>query len=221
VIPFGLFLVTQGRGYYLAPAYPMLLAAGSMRWEGWVATLSAGWARAVRWGTWIGVIAVGVMMVALLLPIAPINSGWWQASSSMNENLSEEIGWPELVETVSGIYNGLPEAERAHAGILAANYGEAGALTLYGPAYGLPPAIGVTNSYWLRGYPEPPPETLVLVGVPPDIVQAAFRDCRAAGRVTNRYGVANEESTNYPTIYVCRSLRQPWPEFWAQNRYFG
>jgi hypothetical protein len=68
VVPFGLFLVTQGRGYYLAPAYPMLLAAGSVLWEGWIASLSPGWSRAVRWGAWIAVIAVGVIMAALLLP---------------------------------------------------------------------------------------------------------------------------------------------------------
>jgi 4-amino-4-deoxy-L-arabinose transferase-like glycosyltransferase len=221
VIPFGLFLVTQGRGYYLAPAYPMLLAAGSVLWEDWVARLSSGWSRVVRWGTWIAVVAGGVTVGAMLLPIAPINSGWWNISSSMNENLAEEIGWPDLVQTVAGIYNELPEAERAHAGILAANYGEAGAIDLYGPAYGLPPAISVVNSYWLRGYGDPPPETLVLVGVPEDIVQTAFRDCEPAGRVTNPYGVPNEESTGYPVIYVCHGLRQPWPDFWAQMRYFG
>jgi hypothetical protein len=221
VIPFGLFLATRGRGYYLAPAYPMLLAAGAMRWERWVASLSSGWSRAARWGTWIAVIAGGVTIGAMLLPIAPINSGWWRVSSNLNDNLVEEIGWPELVQTVAGIYNGLPEAERAHAGILAANYGEAGAIDLYGPAYGLPSAISIVNSYWLRGYGDPPPEPLLLVGVPPDIVRAAFRDCRAAGRVTNPYGVPNEESTNYPVLYVCRGLQQPWPEFWAQYRYFG
>jgi 4-amino-4-deoxy-L-arabinose transferase-like glycosyltransferase len=221
LVPFGLFLVTRGRGYYLAPAYPMLLAAGSVRWEGWVASLSAGWSRAVRWGTWIAVVAFGVLLGALVLPLAPINSAWWQVSTGLNENLVEEIGWPDLVETVAGVYNRLPDAERTHAAILAANYGEAGAIDLYGPGYGLPPAISPVNSYWLRGYGDPPPETLVLVGVPGDIVQAAFRDCQVAGQVTNPYGVPNEESTAYPTIYVCRRLLQPWPEFWAQYRYFG
>jgi hypothetical protein len=33
--------------------------------------------------------------------------------------------------------------------------------------------------------------------------------------------VRNEESTAYPVIHVCSGPRQPWPEFWAQNRYFG
>jgi hypothetical protein len=221
IVPFALFLATQGRGYYLAPAYPMLLAAGAVRWEGWVASLSAGWSRAVRWGTWIAVIAGGVTLAALLLPIAPINSGWWKISSSLNDNLLEEVGWPEQVQAVAGVYNGLPEAERAHAGIFAANYGEAGAIDLYGPAYGLPPAISIVNSYWLRGFGEPAPESLVVFGVPADMVPAAFRDCEPAGRLPNPYGVRNEEAGVNPIIYVCGGPRQPWPEFWAQTRYFG
>jgi hypothetical protein len=43
------------------------------------------------------------------------------------------------------------------AGILAGNYGEAGAINLYGPAYGLPEAMSGINSYWLCGYGDPPP----------------------------------------------------------------
>ena len=39
LIPLGLMIVTQARGYYLAAAYPMLLAAGAVVWEGWLAKL--------------------------------------------------------------------------------------------------------------------------------------------------------------------------------------
>jgi hypothetical protein len=162
-----------------------------------------------------------VLVGALVLPLAPVDSGWWQVSASVNDNLPEEIGWPDLVETVAEIYNGLPEAERARAGILVGDYGEAGAINLYGPAYGLPAAISAINSYWLRGYGDPPPETLVLVGIPEVGARQLFSRCEIAGRVSNRYGVLNEESTVDPTIFVCRGLRQPWPEFWTQQRHFG
>jgi 4-amino-4-deoxy-L-arabinose transferase-like glycosyltransferase len=219
--PLVLLFVTQGRGYYMGPAYPMLLAAGSVWWEGWVASLSAGWARGVHWVTWIAVAAGGVLMGALLLPIAPVNSALWQASVAINEDQVEKIGWPELVETVAGIYNSLPPAERAHAGILTGNYGEAGAINLYGPVYGVPEAMSAINSYWLRGYPDPPPETLVLVGIPEDAARRLFDSCEVAGRITNRFGVVNEETTAYPILFVCRGLRQPWPEFWAEQRHFG
>jgi hypothetical protein len=38
--------------------------------------------------------------------------------------------------------------------------------------------------------------------------------------VTNRFGVPNEETAAYPILFICRGLRQPWPEFWA-TRHFG
>ena len=46
VVPFALFLVAQGRSYYLGPAYPMLLAAGAVVGERWLARsrpLAARW----------------------------------------------------------------------------------------------------------------------------------------------------------------------------------
>ena len=49
---------------------------------------------------------------------------------------------PELVQTVAGIRASLPAPDRARLGIIAGNYGAAGALDLYGPAAGSPgPAI--------------------------------------------------------------------------------
>jgi hypothetical protein len=35
---------------------------------------------------------------------------------------------------------------------------------LYGPAYGLPEAISGINTYWLRGYGDPPPQTVIVLG---------------------------------------------------------
>jgi len=40
-IPFVLFLIGRGRGYYMAPGYPMLFAAGAVWGERWVASLSS------------------------------------------------------------------------------------------------------------------------------------------------------------------------------------
>ena len=39
LIPLALFLIGKGRGYYLAAAYPMLLAMGAVRGERWIASL--------------------------------------------------------------------------------------------------------------------------------------------------------------------------------------
>jgi 4-amino-4-deoxy-L-arabinose transferase-like glycosyltransferase len=221
VIPFALFLVTQARSYYLAPAYPVLLAAGAVVWEQWLVSLSARKARVALGTTWGALVVGGALFGVLVLPIAPVNSGLWDLTSQVHDNFSEQIGWQELVETVASIYAALPAAEKPQAGILAGNYGEAGAINLYGPAYGLPEAISGINSYWLRGYGDPPPQTLIVVGFPRNLAERFFGTCDLAGHVTNRYNVKNEETRDHPDIFVCRGLRQSWPEFWKYFQYFG
>lgn len=221
IIPFVLFLVAQSRSYYLAPAYPMLIAAGAVVWEGWVARLAAGRARLVRGVTWGALAIGGLLFIPVMLPIAPVNSDLWELASQAHDNFVEEIGWPELSETVAGIYHALPDEEGSRTGILAANYGEAGAINLYGPAYGLPDAISGRNSYWLRGYGHPPPERLIVLGYSREEAEGYFTNCKLAGQVTNRYGVENEETSFHPDIFVCTGPRQPWPALWESLKSFG
>ncbi len=52
-------------------------------------------------------------MAAFFLPLAPINSRWWNVAVKINGDLPEEIGWPELAEIVARIRNSLPPEERA------------------------------------------------------------------------------------------------------------
>ena len=220
LVPFLLLLVTQGRSYYLAPAYPMLFAAGAVVLEQWLASLSARPARIVQGIVWAAFIIGGIVFAPLALPVAPVNSRLWNIVSDINGELREQIGWPELVETVAGIYAALPAEEKAQAGILAGNYGEAGAINLYGPAYGLPPVISGVNSHWLRGYGDPAPQTLIVVGLDAQAYYL-FESCKTAGLITNRYGVRNEETRDHPLILLCRGPRKPWPELWKLLRSLG
>jgi hypothetical protein len=132
----------------------------------------------------------------------------------------EEIGWPELVETTASIWNSIPPNRRAHAAILTANYGEAGAIDLFGAPFGLPQAISGINSYWARGYPDPPPETTIVMGFSRVFADTHFEGCEIVARPWNRYGVRNEE-TSHVAIFLCGRLRQPWPDFWKKFRYYG
>jgi hypothetical protein len=220
VIPFALFVAARGRGYYMAPAYPMLYAAGAIVLERWLERMRAERARAARVAVGVAIAAGFTLGAALVIPLSPVNSRWWRAAAAVNNDFREEIGWEELVATVSGIYNSLAPGERARTAIFVANYGEVGAIGLYGPAHGLPPAISGINSYWARGYGEPPPETLIVLGFPRGFLDLNFEACEVAGRITNRYGVSNEE-TDRPDVFLCRHLRRPWPEFWKRLRYFG
>lgn len=221
VVPLLLFVVLKGRFYYFAGAYPMVYAAGSVWGQQWIASLSKRWAAVLR-GAALFVLAVDIVVIsALALPLAPVNSAWWKVSSKIQGDFVEEIGWPELVETVAGVRDALPAKDRSRLGILAANYGEAGAINLYGPKYALPIAISGINSFYARGYGDPPPETLIVLGHSADFLRANFTSCRVAAHSWNRYEVENEETSDNPDIYVCRGLKKSWPEFWSTYRHFG
>jgi Dolichyl-phosphate-mannose-protein mannosyltransferase len=221
VVALVLFLLARGRSYYLAAAYPMLFAAGTVVWEDWLAGRSATATRIGRAATWAA-LGVGAIFGGIFtLPLAPINSSLWRLTSKMHDNFTEQIGWPELAQTIVGIYDTLPEAEKPRAAILAGNYGEAGGINLYGRKHGLPEVISGTNTYWWRGYGAKPPEVVILVGFSREDAEWLANQVELAGHVTNRYGVQNEETKDHPDIFVCRRFKKSWPEFWKNFQRFG
>jgi hypothetical protein len=221
LVPLVLFIAAQGRDYYLAAAYPMLYAGGAVWAESCLASLRNRWQTLVRGSIWVAWVADAVIITALVLPVAPVNSPWFQVANKVNGDLREEIGWPELVATVAHVRDGLPQSDRVRLGILGTNYGEAGAVNLYGPQYGLPRAISGVNSFWQRGYGDPPPEVVIVLGLSNRFVRSIFTSCEVAAHATNPFDVANEETVEHPDIFVCRGLRESWPEFWKDFRYYG
>jgi hypothetical protein len=156
-----------------------------------------------------------------MLPLAPINSGWWEVSVALNGELREELGWEELAQTAAEIRDQLPVEDLERLGIFTGNYGEAGAINLYRETYRLPEAISGINTYWVRGFGDPPPETLIVIGMTRQALEPAFESCVLAGHTWNRYGVDNEETTRHPDIFVCRGLKAPLEQLWKEAREFG
>jgi len=220
LIPLTLFLGGKGRGYYLAGAYPMLMAMGGVVAERWVASLSKLPRRAIEAVFFTLLVASGLYMSAVVIP-------WTSGGALMNfalknnGDLREEIGWDDLVKTVAGIRDSLPAEQRDNVGVMVRNYGEQGAIEILGPAYGLPPPISGTNSAWLRKYPVPPPSTLIVLGTSREDAERMYTSCRLAGHNRNILGVHNEESDDHPDIFVCGGPRLPWPEFWKEYQGFG
>jgi Dolichyl-phosphate-mannose-protein mannosyltransferase len=221
VVSFAIFAVVRSRSYYTAPLYPMLLAGGSVLLEGWLAGVRPAWSRLAYGAQWTAILVNGVVVALLVLPVAPIGSPLWNITSKISDQYREEIGWPELAHSVADVYRSLPAEERAGTGILTGNYGEAGALNLYGPALGLPHAMSLTNSFWYRGYDPRLPNTVIVTGFELKDGQKLFESCAVAAKNTNPFDVVNEESRYHPDILLCRNLRMPWPDYWASHRRFG
>jgi hypothetical protein len=220
LIPLVLYVVGKGRGYYLGAAYPMLMAMGAVLSERWVASLSSWPRRIVEFAFFTLLAASGAYICAVVIPLT---SGGALRNFALKNNgeFREEIGWDDLVKAVAGVRDSLPPEQRENVGIVVGNYGEQGAIEILGPAYHLPPPISGTNSAWLRGYPEPPPSILIVVGHGKGYMDRTFSTCRVAGHNGNTEGIQNEESVDHPDIYVCAAPKLPWPEFWKEYQAFG
>lgn len=214
-------LAASGRDYYLAPAYPMLIAAGAAHGERWMKSLGAGAQSSLRQTTWWSLATGGVITAALVLPLAPLGTAWWRIANAANGNFHYEIGYPELVNSVVKIRDTLSDSTNGNLGILAGDDGQAGAVNLYGPADGLPQAISGMNSNWLRGYGTPPPQTVIAVAMDPDFLTRNFESCERVGVLTKPFGIQNHALSFDPDLFVCRNLRKPWPEFWSHFQYYG
>lgn len=218
LIPVALFFLLQGRGYYPAPVYVSLIAAGMMQFDRKLTTLPHKSARRAlaQNSAFIGL--GWIIAGALALPLAPINSAWWEVTTQAHDNFSEEIGWRDLNQQVAAVYQALPSDEQARAAVLAGNYGEAGAFALYGAEYGLPPLISAANSFWFQGPPAEDLDIVIVVGYSQESAKEFFLSCEQAGRVTNADDVQNEEYGG--VILLCRGLRHPWGEMWGAMQRF-
>jgi hypothetical protein len=221
VVSFALFAAAGSRSYYTAPLYPTLIAAGSVLFGRLLGNLRPARARLLYGMQWTAILIGGLAFVLLVMPVAPIGSRLWGITSKMHDQFREEIGWPDLARAVAGVYDSLSSEEREHTGILTGNYGEGGALNLYGPALGLPHAMSLTNSFWYRGYDSRLPQTVIVTGFDLDEGRELFESCEAVAKNTNPFGVENEESRDHPDILLCRNLRMPWPVYWERFRRFG
>ena len=220
LVPFVILLLAHGRGYYMGPVYPMLFAAGAVA-LGRILTRVSGLVRGIAYAAVALLFLAGSAVAFGILPLGKIGSPLFRFAIKQNGDLPEEIGWPELVREVARVYQTLSPSERTHAGIYCANYGEAGAIDLYGPAYGLPAAISGVNSYWSRGPGTPPPESLIILGSSRDRLEKIFNFVEVIGHTPNPWQIENEETRDHPDIFFCRGLRRSWSELWPFLRSFG
>jgi hypothetical protein len=221
VFVLGMLLVTQGRTYYLAPAFPILFAAGAIWME-------AGWVGKLAWlkPAYLTVLVVGGLITApLFLPVLSPEAYIQYTGalrlrqpkietfqeSALPQLFADRFGWPEMAQAVAEVYESLPAEDQAKAVVLTGNYGQAGAIDWYGPELGLPKAISGHQNYYywgLRGYPG---DVVIAIGMRPEVLRNYFKDVIIVGQAFHPYAMVYE---NAP-IYVCRNPRVPLGEAWA------
>jgi hypothetical protein len=203
------------RVYYLFPAFPILFAAGGVLWEQWLAKPRLGWVKPAYGAL---MVMVGALLAPTLIPLLPPEMYIRYAAAThlqqprvenydlgpLPQLFADQFGWPEMAATVSGAYNSLPSDVRVRTAIFAENYGEAGAIDLFGPRYGLPPAISGHQNYFLwgpRGYTG---ESVIVMG-DNDALSGQCNSLRKMARVSNPYAMPRENVD----LFYCEGLKQP------------
>ena len=123
------FIVLHGKSYYLAPAYPMLFAAGGVAVER-VFAARLTWMKPVFLGA---IIAMGALCAPLILPILPpdkliaymraIHMEPPRTETSHTEALpqifADQFGWEQMVGSVAHVYHHLRPEDEKRAAIFA------------------------------------------------------------------------------------------------------
>ena len=176
--------------YFLAPAYPILFAAGAVAFERWALRPRLAWIRPA----YVALIAlVGIWLAPAIMPVLPLVTVV-RSYGPLQQVLADRLGWDSLTATVEQVYAGLPPAQRARACILASNYGEASALVELAQPGGLPQVISGHNNYYLWGPGTCTGEVLIGVGYSLSDFQAAYADVTLAAVEKCPYCVSFEQA---------------------------
>src|SRR5713226_4963611 len=184
----------NGRPHYVAPADPTLFAAGGVAMEAWFSRRGLQWLKPAYVCLLLITGAIGApMAIPVLFPEVyirysqllhfappPIET---DKLGPLPQFYADMFGWEEMTVEVARIYNSLPPEVRTKTAILAGTYGQAAAVDLFGPKYGLPSAMSPLQSYFCWGPRDYTGESVMVVGIRREELERFFNSIEPAGEV--------------------------------------
>src|SRR5438552_5099883 len=220
------FIVMHGKNYYLAPAYPMLFAAGGVAFER-IFALRFRW---LKPAIAFLVIVSAIVLVPVVLPVLPPEKSvaYMRAihfevprtetshTAALPQLYADQFCWEEMVRSVARVYTSLPANEQKHAAIFCQNYGEAGAIDFFGPKYGLPPALSGHQNYFYWRPNDYSGEIMIVLDDDATDEREQFGSVEDRGLVESSPWAMPWEQRLH--IFVCRGLKIPLRELWPKVR---
>lgn len=209
------------RIYYLYPAFPVLFAAGAVVWEVRLNRTRPLWPK-LAWPALL--VSTAAILAPLAIPVLTPET-YIQYTTALDldpppiethklgplpQIFADQFGWEEMAATVARVYNNLPPEVRPKTAIFGQNYGQAGAIDLFGPKYGLPPAISGHQSYFLwgpRGYTG---ENMIVMQGRQQDLERYYASVEKVASVYHPYSMPYEHFD----VFYCRGLKRPLNEIW-------
>jgi 4-amino-4-deoxy-L-arabinose transferase-like glycosyltransferase len=232
LVCYAIFFVLHGKNYYLAPVYPMLLAAGAVVIESAI----NGPGQAPRHVQWLKpviaiiLLASGAHLTPIVIPVfspehflayaktLPFKLPVMEhshARAALPQWYSDQFGWQEIVDETAVAWNRLTPGERKNenCGIFAQDYGQAGAIDFLGRGYGLPRSLSGHQTWFLwgpRGYSG---NCMIVLDDKRQRLEELFEHVEFVGTsAPNPYALEQQID-----VYICRgakfgTLNAVWPQ---------
>jgi 4-amino-4-deoxy-L-arabinose transferase-like glycosyltransferase len=225
VVCYSVFFALHGKNYYLAPIYPMLLAAGSVVVDSALSRPRILWLKPI---IVILLLANGLYLLPITVPVLtpdrfiaymeklPFKLPVMEhahARAKLPQWYADQFGWQEIVAETSVAWNQLSPEERRDCGIFAQDYGQAGAIDFFGPKYGLPASLSGHQTWFLwgpRGYSG---SCMIVLDDSRERLEELWANVQFVGTsADNPYALEKQID-----VYICRgskfgTMAQLWPE---------
>jgi hypothetical protein len=223
-----LIINIHSKGEYIAAAYQVLFAGGTVILEKWSSSVNRSW---LKYAVAVPVIIIAIILAPLARPIVPVES--FKDYSVMigidhpsNEGHQVEVlpqfyadmfGWEELAKNVSKVYLTLPEEERKNTIVYCSNYGKAGTIEYFSKKYPLPKVVCPHNSYWYWWDEAWTPTTIIIIGGDIEDHLTSLDEVETAGFHKTKYAMPYE---NNLTIFIGRGLKRSLWEIRESDKIF-
>jgi MFS family permease len=227
-----LFMLLTGssRSDRLMFAYPAAFAGGALFWEWIVVKYNARWLKGV-------IIALLFVGLAMALPLVLPFLGYEQVGAYTNfiglnteiergkkpllpQLLADRIGWEEKVDLVVRAYQSLPAGDQKETIIAAGNYGQAGAIELFGKNYGLPAVACGHNTYYLWSKERLRGSIVLQLGRSDDYegLKRRFENVEPCdGEYSSKYVSFHENNLK---VFVCRNPKMPFAQMLEMGKHY-
>ena len=228
IVCYAAFFALHGKSYYLAPIYPMLLAAGAVVIEAALDRPETGQPR-LPWlkpTIAVALLASGAHLLPVTVPILsperflaytrtlPFKLPVTEHShtrAALPQWYSDQFGWKEIADETETAWNRIPAEERPDCGIFAQDYGQAGAIDFFGRHHGLPGAMSGDRTYWLwgpRGYSG---NCMIVLDDRQEVLQRYWHDVELVGiSAPNTYALEQQIP-----VFLCKGKKfDSWANVW-------
>jgi len=221
-----LFINWHSKAEYIAPAFQILFAGGSVMIVKWNARRNR-----LKYALAVPVIVLAIFLSPYARPLLPVENflGYQSALKLQPPNTegneldglpqfyADMFGWEDLARNVSNVYKSLSQEEKRRTVVYCSNYGEAGAIEYYSKKYSLPKVVCPHNSYWYWSLQNKNAATIIIIGGEMEDHLQSLERVEAAGLHKTKYAMPYE---NNLTIFIGRGLKKSIEEIRKREKVF-